>query len=54
MIVVLVIAPLVIIPMISSTVSSEASRHLAGTVIIYEVAKASSILVVVSVAIILG
>ena len=48
-IIALVIVPLVIIPMISSTVSSEASRYLAGTVIICVLAKASPILIVISV-----
>jgi hypothetical protein len=53
-IIALIIAPLVITTMISSTVSSEASRYLAGTVIICEVAKTSSILIVVSITILFG
>jgi hypothetical protein len=40
--------------MISSTVSSEASRYLAGTVIIREIAKMSPVLVVVSITILFG
>jgi hypothetical protein len=54
MIIALVIAPLIIITMISSIVSSEASRYLAGSVIIHEVAKMSHVLTVVSVEVFLG
>jgi hypothetical protein len=54
MIIALVIVPLVIIPMISSTASSEASRYLAGTVIVCVLAKTSLIFIVISVAILLG
>jgi hypothetical protein len=53
MIVALIIAPLVIVPMISPIVSSEASHYLAGTIIICEVAKTSPILIVISVAVFL-
>jgi hypothetical protein len=54
MIVSLIIAPVIIIPIISFVVSSEAGQNLAGTVVIRKVTIASSILIVVSMAIILG
>jgi hypothetical protein len=50
-IVALVIVSLIIITMIFSAVSSEASRYLVGTVKIPEVTETSPVLVVVSIAI---
>jgi hypothetical protein len=50
----LVIAPVMIVTMISSIVSLEASRYLARTVIFRKVAEASPILIAVSIVILFG
>jgi hypothetical protein len=50
----LLIAPVITITMVSTIISSEASRYLAGTVIFRKVAETSPVLVVVSIAIFFG
>jgi hypothetical protein len=54
MIALLFITLMAIITMTSTIISSEASRYLAGTIVVHEIAKTSPILIAISIAIFFG